>query len=131
MPAVKPFFVLLVACVLGGLYILLAMPVILAVLTQKYRKNHQWTTDLLVAIVMLLVFYISAALTWFFITPGWDLTFLQTLQAAFSNGPYARFAHIGERLVIILLMFSTIASVAAGIITAGVRYFVQRKPLTA
>jgi hypothetical protein len=127
MPVVAPIFILFAACFLGGLYFLFGMPVIIAVLARAYCKSRKLTLNLLVAVVMLFAFYISATLTWFLITTEWNLSFLTTLKAAGDAKEYGHpIEHAAQGLLASLLTMSTLSAVAAGAVTAAVRHLCVR-----
>ena len=127
MPIVAPSGILLAFCFLSGLYFLFVLPVIVGVLARAYRKSRKLTTNLSVAVVMLIAFYISVALTWMLITPGWDLSLIATFKAAgalggLEQGGSNSLDHAAEGILAALLIISTLSTVAAGIVTATVRY---------
>jgi hypothetical protein len=127
MPIVVPFGILLAACFISGLYFLFVLPVIVGVLARAYRKSRKLTTNLSVAVVMLFAFYISVALTWMLITPGWDLSPITTLKAAGALGGLEQAGgnlldDAAEGILAAILILSTLSTVAAGIVTATARY---------
>jgi hypothetical protein len=90
------------------------------------------TTSLLSSFVMILVFYASAILTWILISRGWSLSFLTTLKAAGDSETYGKLEDIAEGLLVCLLIVSTVATIAAGILTAAVRkLWVRHRRITA
>lgn len=126
MPRVKPMFILMVASLLSAIYFVFAMPVFVAVLARRFRRTQQLTANLLVEVVMLLVFYISAGVTWALISRHWSLSFLETLQAARDAERYAKFEHDAESAIFFLLVVSTISTVVAGTVTLTLRSLWER-----
>ena len=131
MPYVAPLGILLAACFLSSLYFLFVLPVIVGVLARAYRKSRRLTANLSAAVVMLFAFYISLALTWMLVTPGWDLSPVATFKAAGALGGLGKAGgspldDAAEGILAALLIISTLATVAAGIVTATVRHILVK-----
>ena len=107
---------------LSGLWFLFGMPVMAAVLAWQDRRSRKLSTGLLVAVVMLTVFYISAGLIWRLITTDWNLSFLVTLEASVNAEKYGHpVEHRAEVMLVSLLLVSTLTAAVAGAVTAAVR----------
>jgi hypothetical protein len=108
---------------LCGFWFLFVVPVIVAIFAWQDRRRKKLSTGLLVAVVMLVVFYISAGLIWKLGTADWDLSFLATVDAAGNAAKYGHpVEHRAERIVVWLLIYSTAAAVFAGVVSAAVRH---------
>jgi amino acid transporter len=112
------------ACLLSGLWFLIGMPVVVVVYADKCRRTRRLPTGLLVAAVMLIVFYVSAALLWReFARHYWHQSFLTALDASVNAAKYGHeVEHTAEVLVVWLLIVSTFSAVAAGAVTGAVRH---------
>jgi hypothetical protein len=107
---------------LCGIWFLLGMPVVSAVFALEYRRSRRRLTSLLVAVVMLVVFYVSAGLIWRLGTTDWHLSFLATLEAAGDAEKYGHpVEHWAELMVVWLMLGSTLAAAIAGLFTAVAR----------
>jgi hypothetical protein len=120
-------------CLLSGIWFLFGMPVLTAVSAWEYYQKRKSPTGFLVAVVMLIVFYISAGLIWMLITPDWNLSFLTTFEASVNSEKYGHpIEHRAEVMLCWLLIVSTLTSVAAGSGTAAIaRAWIRRRCLAA
>ncbi len=108
---------------LCGLWFLWVMPVIVAALAWENRRSRKLSPGLLVAVVMLFGFYISAGLIWSLGAADWNLSFLMTLEASVNAEKYGHPVESrAERIVVWLLIYSTFTAVVAGVVTAVVRH---------
>ena len=106
--------------ILCGLWFVLGMPAIAAVLAWKCRRGRKMHMALIVSLVMLAIFYLSAGLIWRLGTADWSLSFLATLEASVNSVKYGHAAeHRAERMVVWLLTYSTLLAVAAGATAAA------------
>ena len=112
------------ACLLSGLWFLIGMPVVLAIYAYRYRRTRRLPSGLLVAAVMLIVFYVSATLLWReFAFHYWRQSFLTALDASVNAAKYGHpIEHTAEVLLVWLLIVSTLSAVAAGAVTGAVRH---------
>src|SRR5262245_25312223 len=79
-------------------------------------------TSLVIAVVMLDVFYISAGLIWTVVSAKWDLSFLKTLEASVNSAKYGHSVeHRAETIVAWLLMLSTLAALGSGAVHGSCR----------
>jgi hypothetical protein len=103
------------------------MPVIVAVLAWQDRRVKRLSAGLLTAVVMLVVFFTSAVLLWSLGTADWKLSFLTTLEASVNAEEYGHpIESRAERIVVWLLIYSTMAAGLAGAVTAAVWHFWTR-----
>ena len=108
---------------LCGYGFLVVMPVVVASLAWQNRRIKKLSTGLLAAVVMLLVFYVSAGLIWTLGTRDWNLSFLTTLDATVNAKKYGHPVESrAERMIVWLLLYSTMAAVFAGAVTAAARH---------
>ena len=108
---------------LCGFWFLFVMPVIAAAFAWEDRRSRKLSTILLVAVVMLVTFYISAGLIWRLGTADWNLSFLTTLEASANAEKYGHPVESrAERMVAWLLIYSTFIAAVAGVVTAAVRH---------
>lgn len=122
------------ACLLSGLWFLIGMPVVVAIYAYQCGRNRRLTTGLLVAAVMLMVFYVSATLLWReFAAHYWHQSFLTALDASGNAAKYGHpVEHTAEVLLVWLLIVSTLSAVAAGAVTGVVRHvWIRHRRLTA
>jgi hypothetical protein len=105
---------LLCAC-----FFLVVLPVIVAVLAWQDRRVKKLSAGLLTAVVMLVVFFTSAVLLWSLGTADWKLSFLTTLEASVNAEKYGPIESRAERIVVWLLIYSTMAAGLAGAATAS------------
>jgi len=103
-----------------GLWFLLGMPAVAAAFAWEHRRNGGKRRGLLVAVVMLVVFHVSAILIWRMGTADWNLSFPATLEASVNSEKYGHpVEHRAEVMVVWLLLYSALAAAAAGAITAA------------
>jgi hypothetical protein len=120
------------ACFLSGIWFLLGMPVVVAVLAWKGRRNGRISAGLLIAGFMLIVFWGTAALLWRYIaTHVWNFSFMTALRAAGDAATYGHpIEHTAEVLLANVLIFSTLSAAAAGAISGGLRHlWIRRRRL--
>ncbi len=112
------------ACLLSGLWFLIGMPVVLVFYADEFRRTRRLSAGLLIAVVMLTVFYVSAALLWReFTAHYWHLSFLTALDASVNAARYGHeVEHTAEVLLVWLLIVSTSSAVVAGAVTGVVRH---------
>jgi uncharacterized protein (TIGR02246 family) len=112
------------ACVVSGLWFLVGMPVVVAVLAWKYSRRRELPRGFLVSVAMLIVFFAVATLLWRYLASHyWNLSFLTALHAAGDAARYGHpVEHTAEVLVANLLIVSTLSAAAAGAIAGGVRH---------
>jgi hypothetical protein len=114
---------------LCGFWFLLGMPITAAVFAWQDRRSRKLSTGLLVAVVMLVVFYISAALIWRLGTADWNLSFLTTLEASVDSEKYGhKVEHRAEVIVVWLLVESTSTAVLAGVVTTASETLMGQAP---
>jgi uncharacterized protein (TIGR02246 family) len=111
------------ACFFSGIWFLFGMPVVVAVLVWKCWRNRKFSAGLLVAVVMVIVFFGSATLLWrHFATHLWNFSFMTALHAAGDAATYGHpIEHTAEVLLANLLIFSTLSAAAAGAITGALQ----------
>jgi len=102
--------------ILCGVWFLLGMPIVTAAFGWEYcRRGKMNATGLVVAVVMLVVFYVSAGLIWTLASADWHLSFLATLEASVNAEKYGHAVeHRAETMVVWLLIFSTFMALVAG-----------------
>ncbi len=112
------------ACLLSGLWFLIGMPVVVGIYAYKFLRSRKLPTGLLVAAIMLLVFYASGTLLWRqFATHYWHQSFLTALDASGNAAKYGHpVEHAAEVLLVWLVTISTLSAAAAGAVTAAVRH---------
>ena len=112
------------ACLLSGLWFLIAMPIVLAIYANEYHRTRRLPTGLMVTVVSLIVFYATAVLLWReFASHYWHQSFLTALDASVNAAKYGHTAeHTAEVLLIWLLIVTTLCAVAAGALTGVVRH---------
>ncbi len=104
-------------------WFLVVMPVIAAVFAWQDYRIKKLSTALLTVIVMIAVYFASAVLIWTLGTADWKLSFLATLEASVNAEKYgAAIESRAERMVIWLLIYSTLAAALAGAVTPAARY---------
>ncbi len=110
------------ASLLSGLWFLIGMPVVLGIYTYKYLRCRILPTGLLVAAIMLLVFYASGLLLWRqFATHYWQQSLLTALDASGNAAKYGHpVEHAAEVLLVWLVTISALSATAAGVVTAAV-----------
>jgi len=114
---------LLCAC-----FFLVALPVMVAVFAWQDRRVKKLSTGFLTAVVMLVVFFTSAVLLWSLGTADWKLSFPTTLEASVNAEKYGHAIESrAERIVVWLLIYSTMAAGLAGAVTPAVWYFWTRR----
>jgi hypothetical protein len=114
-----------------GLWFLFGMPIVVSAFAWEHRRGGA-NTRFVIALVMLLVFYISAGMIWRLGTANWSLSFIETLAASVNSEKYGHpLEHRAETMVVWLLMFSTSTALVAGAVTAVVHAGIrQRKSRT-
>jgi hypothetical protein len=114
--------------ILCGLWFLLGMPTVVTAFGCEYRRSRKMNTGFVVSVVMLVVFYMSAALIWRLGSADWRLSFTTTLEASVNAEKYGHaIEHTAETMIVWLLMFSTIAALIAGATTAVVHAAIRRR----
>jgi hypothetical protein len=102
-----------------GLWFLIGMPLIAVSIAWEHRRTRKLTTGLLVSVVMIAVFYLSAVIIWRLGTRDWNLSFLQTIDASVNSEKYGEpVEHRAERMVSWLLIYSTFIAAVSGAATA-------------
>ena len=124
-----PLFGLL--SILAGIWFLLGMPFIAGNCAWAYHRGRKTHTCLVVAVVMVVVFYISAGLIWTVVSADWNLSFLTTLEASVNSTKYGHpVEHRAETILVWLLMLSTFAALVSGAVAAVVDAEVRRRHRT-
>jgi len=113
------------ASFLAGIWFLFGMPIVFVVSGWGYVRSRKLSTGFLVSTVMLIVFFATAGLLWaHFSGKFWNMSFGHARTAAVDAANYGHpVEHTAEVLLVNLLIFSTLSSVAAGAITGTVRHF--------
>jgi pheromone shutdown protein TraB len=104
------------------------MPIVTADCAWEYHRGRKTHAGLVIAVVMLVVFYISAGLIWTVVSADWGLSFLTTLEASVNSAKYGHpVEHRAETMVAWLLMLSTLAALVAGAVAAVVDAEIRRR----
>jgi hypothetical protein len=104
------------------------MPILAAGFAWEYRRSRKANSGLIIAVVMLVVFYISAGLIWTVVSANWGLSFLTTLEASVNSEKYGHpVEHRAETMVAWLLLLSTFAALVAGAVAAVVDAEIRRR----
>ncbi len=120
------------ACLLSSLWFLFGMPVLFAVFALKYYRSRKVPTGLLVVVVMLVAFYVSAALFWKLSAASyWDRPFLAALGQFEGNYDH-EIEHLAEIVLSVVVIVATTSAVMAGLATVAVhRILLRRQRVTA
>jgi ketosteroid isomerase-like protein len=110
------------ACFLSGIWFLLGMPIVFLIQTWKSIRALKVSTGFLVSVVMLIAFFLTAALFWRHLAAHeWNLSFV-TLSAALDSARYGNpVEDTAEGVLISLITLSTLSALAAGVIIGSSR----------
>ena len=106
--------------VLAGLLMICAMPLVLVIQFLNYfLRGRLWTAGLSISLTGAAAFLLGGTISWFALSPGWQLSFLTTVAAAVDSETYGHpVEHAAENLLVAVLFFALIGSVVAGSATA-------------
>jgi uncharacterized protein (TIGR02246 family) len=117
------------ACLIGGLWFLLGMPIVALVSAWKFYRSGRLSTGFLVSSVMFFAFLIAALLIWWYLAAHeWNLSLAHAFRATTDTIRYGNpVEDTAEGVLVALLALSAFSAAVAGVITGIARWIWTRR----